>query len=321
MNLNLKRITVIITTLILSSCGKESELSKQISKLNPSAPTEEKAETLMPIGIHSLDDLTTFFNRVNYSLESWQSGNRAVPRVIFSTVPVEWQTGSKHMPVNDKKTIFFKLMLPLILIANEEIKAEQQIAMSASLTSSELLVLTKKYKLTNKSVQTTKLTEEVRQQLLLRIGEIPPSLALAQAAEESGWATSRFTVEGNAFFGQWDFSGKGMKPKHQRKELGDYGLARFDSPLDSVRGYMLNVNTGRAYEQFRIKRANLTKQNKSITGLALATTLDKYSERGQAYVESISSLIKYNKLQSTDDGFLSGNITYQLLTEANSSAR
>lgn len=71
---------------------------------------------------------------------------------------------------------------------------------------------------------------------------------LAQAAEESGWATSRFTVEGNAYFGQWDFSGKGMKSRQQRKALGNYGVAQFDTPLESVEGYLLNLNTSNAYQ-------------------------------------------------------------------------
>ena len=125
---------------------------------------------------------------------------------------------------------------------------------------------------------------------------MPPSLALAQAAEESGWATSRFTIEGNAFFGQWDFSGKGMVPKQQRKELGNYGLAKFDTPLASVKGYMLNINTTSAYQKLRDKRQKLRKNNQAITGLALVDTLDKYSERGQAYIDSITEMITYNRL-------------------------
>ena len=58
-----------------------------------------------------------------------------------------------------------------------------------------------------------------------RVDIVPPSLALAQAAEESGWGTSRFAIKGNSLFGQWDFSGKGIKPKEQRAELGNYGIA------------------------------------------------------------------------------------------------
>jgi len=84
---------------------------------------------------------------------------------------------------------------------------------------------------------------------------VPPSLALAQAAEESGWGTSRFAIKGNSLFGQWDFSGKGIKPKEQRENLGDYGIAAFDSPQDSIEAYMLNLNTHRAYQRMRQEHA------------------------------------------------------------------
>jgi len=143
---------------------------------------------------------------------------------------------------------------------------------------------------------------------------MPPSLALAQAAEESGWATSRFTEEGNAFFGQWDFSGKGITPKQQRKELGNYGLARFSSPLASVEGYMLNINITGAYKKLRVLRAKLRNENKAITGLELAGTLDKYSERGQAYIDGLRSMIRYNKLEGVDDAYLSDTILIKLVS-------
>lgn len=315
-NMKLKRNTILIalSSTLLVACQQESELSKQITKLKGAEQTSAVQTLPEQITIRSLDELSAFFNRVDYSLASWQNGNRAVPRVTFDHVPKEWQHGSKSMPVNEKKEIFFKLMLPLILIANEEIAAEQQVATTASLTSLEFIKLAQKYKVVNGNDQARVINEKTRQRLLQHIGEIPPSLALAQAAEESGWATSRFTVEGNAFFGQWDFSGKGMKPKRQRKELGNYGLARFDTPLDSVRGYMLNINTGSAYKKLRQKRTELQQKNVSVTGLGLSSTLDKYSERGQAYINDINSLIRYNKLQSTDEGYLSGNTQYQLVT-------
>ncbi len=127
-----------------------------------------------------------------------------------------------------------------------------------------------------------------------------------------GWATSRFTEEGNAFFGQWDFSGNGMVPKQQRKELGNYGLARFDSPLASVEGYMLNINITSAYQKLRNLRAKLRQENKPISGLVLAGTLDKYSERGQVYIDSIRSMIRYNKLQDVDNAYLSNNTLIEL---------
>lgn len=320
MNLNLKHLVIILSIAALSACTQESELSKQIRKLrSPDAEAmamkAEQAATLIPVKINSVDELAAFFDSINYNMESWQSGNRAVPRIIFSNVPQQWQEENHQITVNEKKVNFFKLMLPIILLANEEIDKEYQQAQAASVNSTELLYLAKKYKIVDRTVKADALTESIRQQLLQRIGKVPPSLALAQAAIESGWGTSRFTVEGNAFFGQWDFSGKGMKPKRQRKELGNYGLAKFDSPLKSVQAYMLNINTSHAYEQFRAKRLELLEQNQTATGLILSDTLINYSERGQAYVNDIRSLINYNKLQSTDEGYLIGLDVYQVITD------
>lgn len=264
------------------------------------------------VQIHSLDELIALFKKHHYTSKHWQKGNREVPRLIFSGVSEKWKIASSHIPVKQKKQVFFRLMAPLVLMSNENILKEREVVKSASWSSKQLLAIAKKYRLKTKS--DSGLTNNERQQLLLQVDIMPPSLALAQAAEESGWATSRFTEEGNAFFGQWDFSGKGMTPKQQRKELGNYGLARFDSPLDSVEAYMLNINTTAAYKKLRILRERLRQENKEITGLALAGTLDKYSERGQAYIDGLRSMIRYNKLEDVDEAYLSDTILIKLVT-------
>lgn len=264
------------------------------------------------VEIHSLDALMTLFKKHNYTSNDWKKGVREVPRLTFEGVSERWKETSSQIPVKQKKQVFFRLMAPLVLISNENILAERQTVKSAPLSSEALLVIAKKYRLFNNKTLT--LTENQRQQLLQQVDIMPPSLALAQAAEESGWATSRFTEEGNAFFGQWDFSGKGMIPKQQRKELGNYGLARFDSPLDSVEGYMLNINTTSAYKKLRVLRAKLRQENKAITGLELAGTLDKYSERGQAYIDGLRSMIRYNKLEDVDEAYLSKTVLIKLVS-------
>lgn len=264
------------------------------------------------VEIRSLDALMTLFKKHNYTSNDWKNGVREVPRLTFEGVSERWKETSSEIPVKQKKQVFFRLMAPLVLISNENILAERQTVKSAPLSSKALLVIAKKYRLFNNTPLT--LTENQRQQLLQQVDIMPPSLALAQAAEESGWATSRFTEEGNAFFGQWDFSGKGMIPKQQRKELGNYGLARFDSPLDSVEGYMLNINTTSAYKKLRVLRAKLRQENKAITGLELAGTLDKYSERGQAYIDGLRSMIRYNKLEDVDEAYLSKTILIKLVS-------
>lgn len=266
------------------------------------------------VKINSLDDLMRLFEKHHYTLKDWRLGNREVPRLTFSHVSENWKKTSSLISVQQKKQVFFRLMAPLVLMANEKIVAERAFIISASLNSEKLLNIANKYRILPNDNKSRSLTEQQRQQLLQRVDIMPPSLALAQAAEESGWATSRFTQEGNAFFGQWDFSGKGMAPKQQRKELGNYGLARFDTPLASVEGYMLNINISFAYEELRTLRAQLRQQNKAITGLELAGTLGKYSERGQAYIDGLRSMIRYNKLQDVDNAYLSDNILIELIS-------
>jgi uncharacterized FlgJ-related protein len=264
------------------------------------------------VEIQSLDGLMTLFKKHHYTAKDWQKGNREVPRLTFEGVSETWKETSNHIPVAQKKQVFFRLMAPLVLMSNENILAERDIVKSSPLSSKALLDIAKKYRVVKGT--TASLTNMQRLQLLQQVDIMPPSLALAQAAEESGWATSRFTEEGNAFFGQWDFSGKGMTPKQQRKELGNYGLARFDSPLDSVEGYMLNINITGAYKKLRVLREKLRQENKQITGLELAGTLDKYSERGQAYIDGLRSMIRYNKLEDVDEAYLSDTIMIKLVT-------
>ena len=280
---------------------KEGSTQTQMSfiKVSDDRPTKAPKD----VQINSLDELSNLFDSLNYNTKSWQAGNREVPRLTFDSVSERWQKTSNQIPVQQKKMVFFRLLAPLILMANENILLERRLIESAPLDDIVLLNIAVKYRMIKSVAQP--ITEQQRQQLLEEIDILPPSLVLVQAAEESGWATSRFTIEGNAFFGQWDFSGNGMIPKQQRKELGNYGLARFDTPLASVEGYMLNLNTNNAYKKLRSLRASLRASNSPITGMELAGTLDKYSERGQAYIDGIRQMIRYNKLDQVDEAYLS----------------
>jgi Bax protein len=161
-----------------------------------------------------------------------------------------------------------------------------------------LLDLGRKFKVTGEDDES--LTGQQLAELKNRIDIIPPSLALAQGAEESGWGTSRFALLGNSLFGQWDFSGKGIKPEQQRSELGDYGLAAFDTPLDAVVAYTRNLNTHRAYTRMRQLRAEIREKGNEPTGFELADTLDRYSERGQEYVDGLHAIMRVNKLAAAD---------------------
>jgi len=139
---------------------------------------------------------------------------------------------------------------------------------------------------------------------LMRVDTVPPSLALGQAAYESGYGTSRFAREGNALFGQWTYGGKGMQPKQKRASKGNYGVAAYDWPLESVRGYMRNLNTHRAYQKLRDKRAAARSNDREPTGDELADTLTSYSERGAEYVRSLKGIMRTNELAVADHATL-----------------
>lgn len=275
-------------------------------------PAELKPVT---VSINSIDELMFFFESLNYTPENFHGGNKSVPRITFDAVGEGWRSVSNQLPVKQKKMVFFRLMTPLVLLANERVLQERQQVMSAPLDDSGLIALAIKYKVISNPTQP--LLPSHRQALLERVDILPPSLVLAQAAKESGWGTSRFTLEGNALFGQWDFNGNGMEPKQKRQGMGRYGLARFETPLASVEGYLLNLNTHSAYYKMRQLRAQSRQANQMITGTALAGTLDRYSERGQAYVEMIRKMIRTNKLYLADDAYLNDDIPLHLLTRTN----
>lgn len=267
------------------------------------------------VSITSIDELMLLFDSLDYTLENFHKGNKSIPRLTFDAVGEGWRSVSSQLPVKQKKTVFFRLMTPLVLLANEKILQERQVIMSADIDDTALIALAVKYKVLSSTDKP--LLEAQRQMLLKRVDILPPSLVLAQAAKESGWGTSRFSHEGNALFGQWDFNGDGMEPKQKRQGLGNYGLARFDTPLASVEGYLLNLNTHNAYQKMRDLRVQSRQDNQAVTGSELAGTLDRYSERGHAYVEAIRQMIRTNKLYLVDDTYLSDDAPLHLLTRTN----
>ena len=290
----------IIASLLLSSCGENS------SNDNPENPTKEIIEQPSTVQITSLDDLNILFKKLQYNEENWNLTGQKIPRITFDGIGEKWVKDSPLLPVNTKKSIFFRLMTPLILVSNENILIQREIVKNEPLDSQKLINVALQYRVIND--KQVSLTEELRNTLLTRVNIVPVSLALAQAAEESGWATSRFALEGNAFFGQWDFTGNGMKPAQQREHLGSYGVASFDSPLASVEAYMINLNTNSAYKKLRTARS----KNNKITGYELAGTLDKYSERGEDYINGLRQLIKFNKLEPLDEAIFSKGKTIHL---------
>jgi len=253
------------------------------------------------------------------SIGWWGADLRAeqmqVPRTLLIAISPAWRDAAAQMPVATKKEFFYRCLLPLVTHANwlvrqrrawlMERKAELEngrILEGKNLENMRLFATTLRVRSSDEAEGITESTEwlSIIGDLLYRLDEIPAGLAIGQAAYESGWGTSRFTVEGNALFGQWTYGGEGMAPKQQRKELGDHKIATFAWPFDSVRGYFLNLSTHPAYEDLRKIRAELRKGGKPLSSLALADGLISYSERGQEYVDSLKSLIRSNGFDLAD---------------------
>ena len=261
----------------------------------------------------SYKDIDQLFEQLDYTPETWQAGIREIPRVYLTKVPNRWRDEyAKEISVTHKKRLFFRAMAPLVLRSNELIledrdalKILRTAAGNGQLSTeqqSQLTDIALRFRVIDENTDTIGDSEFA--ELWTRVDIVPVSLALSQSAEESGWGTSRFAAEGNSMFGQWSW-GKGITPQEQRtSDKGDYRIAAFESPLDSVRGYTMNLNTHNAYRELRQKRAELRQAGKPIRGADLVSTLNRYSERGEAYVDSLRSIMSYNKLDPADDAYL-----------------
>ena len=262
-----------------------------------------RAET---ITIRNFDEFDNFFKRNGYSIPKWKSGAQAVPPYVILDIPEEWRKKvAPHMPVAEKKRTFFRLAIPLAFVANHSLREDQKKLTAiedVSKSGQALLEHDQKWlaeQAANYGLLTDQYDATFWQEIKRRMDIVPPSLIVAQMADESGWGTSRFAAEGNALFGQWSYKG-GIKPKEQRKSKGNYSIKAFKTPLDSVRAYMLNLNSHDAYASFRERRAALRAEGKEVTGPALVGGLSKYSERGEAYVRDIKGIMASNSLPPLD---------------------
>ena len=199
-----------------------------------------------------------------------------------------------------RKDFFIQIVLPLVIKENNNIRLDRRTLFSIinknNNSTAEQKWLEKKYKqygVNSRDLSTLK----------IRMDEIPVSLAIAQAAKETGWGTSRFAQEGNALFGQWTWSGDGLKPKNAEKGKG-HKVMRFNVLQASVRAYQRNLNTHSGYKEFRKARAESRDLNKPLDSMELSKYLNKYAETGNQYVEVLQKIIEQNKLKDFDDAKL-----------------
>lgn len=231
---------------------------------------------------------------------------------LCQQAPLSYQAHNLAKPnKNAKKQAFFSDIIPQVHKANGKIVEQRKQLLDAyynhlqhqSLASNELSQvqnLAAQYRVKAAWPEAAAEQQKWLVELLSRVDIIPASLVVAQAANESAWGKSRFATEGNNYFGQWCYKkGCGLVPK-QRSQGAKHEVAVFDDMQASVASYLRNLNSHYAYQGLRQARAQLRCQHQAITGIALAPSLMSYSEKGQAYIDTLISMIKYNKLNQLD---------------------
>ena len=241
----------------------------------------------------SASTIEQLFKDTNYSLSEVRRTKKVKP-IRLSLLPKEMKLIENS---GKRKSLFIKIILPLVLEENNRIIIDRKKLFSIlnknKNSKDEIKWLNQKFKqygVVNKDLATLK----------VRMDIIPVSLAIAQAAKETGWGTSRFAIEGNALFGQWTWSGEGIKPAGADTDA-TYKVMKFNLLKASVRAYQRNLNTHSSYKKFRFVRAQLRDDNKKLDSLKLAEYLDNYAQTGTEYTKVLKQIIQQNQLKDFDE--------------------
>ena len=275
----------------------QKELKKE-KKEEAALPKEEKTEENLKENTVSLNSETTInlFTDLEYTLERIRNGQQVKP-IYFTKLPKDLKMLGDTVK---KKELFIQIVLPLILAENQKILEDREklfkILEKSFNSIGERVWLKRRFK--EYKIEDSDLAE-----LKTRMDIIPVSLAIAQAAIESGWGTSRFALEGNALFGQWTWGKKGIEPK-QKDSNKKFKILNFQILRASVRAYKNNLNTNNGYKEFREARALLRQNDEKISGLKLAKYLFRYAATGKEYTTSLEKSIKVNSLDDFDEAKL-----------------
>ena len=246
----------------------------------------------------SLDTQITLnlFEDLKYDLKTIRSGSRVKP-VYLSKLPKDLK---KIKSTQKKKDTFIKIVMPLIIDENSKIldnrKKLFKILGKQNNSRGEKVWLKRRFE--DYEIKNEDVTE-----LKVRMDIIPVSIAIAQAAKESGWGTSRFALEGNAMFGQWTYGKDGIAPLEREKNKG-HKILKFPMLRSSVQAYKNNLNTHSGYREFRKKRADLRRKNQNISGLELVNYLHNYAATGKEYTDILKKIINQNNLTDFDNAIL-----------------
>ena len=244
----------------------------------------------------SASTIEELFKSTNYSLDDVRK-NKLVKPISLTLLPTEI---TKIENVKKRKDLFIQIILPLVIAENNNIKLDRK----------KLFTILNKNK--NSMAEQNWLNSKFKQYgvvskdlptLKVRMDEIPTSMIIAQAAKETGWGTSRFAQEGNALFGQWTWSGEGIKPANADKDT-THKIMKFNVLQASVRAYQRNLNTHSSYRNFRSARAEFRDNGEKPDSTTLVEHLDSYAETGKEYVKTLQQIIRQNNLEDFDDARL-----------------
>ena len=278
---------------------KSEQIRKEEKKPKAQVKKEEKkpeikvkknnvAEIILPDLNLKTQTVLNLFKDVDYDLSQVRN-KKLVKPIYFTQFPKDL---NELQNTRLKKETFIKIVLPLIVAENEKIIADRK---KLKLISNKKFTTDLEKQWLRQKLLEYKVKKGNMEELLDRIDIIPTSIAIAQAAKESGWGTSRFALEGNAIFGQWTWNGQGIAPL-DRASNKKHKILKFPILRASVKAYQNNLNTHKSYSNFREKRMVMRQKNKNISGLELTETLKNYAQTGTEYTKILIQIIKENRL-------------------------
>jgi len=272
---------------------KSAKISKpkKTKKQNSNTVEENLPDNSNTISLNA-ETTSNLFDDLGYDLKGVRAGQKVKP-IYLTKLPKDL---NKLGNTKKKRELFIKIILPLILDENEKITEDRKklfkILGKNFNTVGERVWLKRRFK-------QYKIEDKDLSKLKMRMDIVPVSIAIAQAANESGWGTSRFALEGNALFGQWTWSKKGISPKNKDPNKS-HKVLQFQVLKASVRAYKNNLNTHKAYQEFREARAQMREENDKLDGLGLTIYLKNYASIGEKYVSILQDIIEKNSLTDFD---------------------
>ena len=260
-----------------TSKEEAKELAKTNNEYQPDTGYDLNAQTVLNL-----------FEDLEYDLDKVRDEKQVKP-IYFTRLPRDLD---KIKTIKAKKETFLQIVLPLVVAENEKIETDRNYLLKVirdNDSSEKLQWLKRKFK-------EYKVKDGDINELIEKVDIVPISIALAQAAKESGWGTSRFALEGNAIFGQWTWDGVGIEPLDKSDDQG-HKILKFPILRASVKAYITNLNTHPSYKNFREKRLMLRQSNKALSGIDLIHELENYAETGKEYTRILEQIIEQNDLQ------------------------